>query len=151
MLTSSHLRLAGIQRIPLSVLLAYVAAVLAVTGCTGSPVNTAPAEPPVGQDARPAAMEADLPPDLLPVFPNGYAFSVGRFVSRTLETSPDGESRRWPTTDPSVILVIRADSTEIVDETICRRATIIVESPSAGTQRFAYRACRRATGMWAPR
>lgn len=118
-----------------------------VSGCAGSQqpsVNAPPGIPPA------PVVDVVLPPALESSFPNGHAFSVGRFVSRTLETAPDGESRRWPTTDPSVILVIRAESTEIVGDTICRRATIIVESPAAGEQQFSYRACRRATGMWSP-
>ena len=83
------------------------------------------------------------------VFPNGHAFSIARFVSRTLETAPDGQSRRWPTNDPSVTLVITPESTEITGDAICRRATIVVESP-LGARRLPYRACRRATGMWTP-
>ena len=120
-----------------------------VSGCAGFPGPAADAPPSVPQ-APPPMVDVVMPPALVSSFPNGHAFSVGRFVSRTLETAPDGERRRWPTTDPSVILVIRADSTEIVGDTICRRATITVESLSGGAQHFPYRACRRTTGMWVP-
>lgn len=95
------------------------------------------------------AIEVAMPPDLLPVFPNGQAFSVARFVSRTLETAPDGESRRWPTLAPDVTLVIRPDQTEFVDGAVCRRATLIIKGPQ-GEQRFQYRACRQPNGIWRP-
>lgn len=121
-----------------------------VSGCAGSPEPSADARPAMPQGPTPPVVDVVMPPALVSSFPNGHAFSVGRFVSRTLETAPDGESRRWPTTDPSVTLVVRADSTEIIGDTICRRATIVVESLSGGTQQFPYRACRRSTGMWIP-
>ncbi len=121
-----------------------------VSGCAGSPGPSADVPPAIPQGPAAPVVDAIMPPALVSSFPNGHAFSVGRFVSRTLETAPDGESRRWPTTDPSVTLVIRADSTEIVGDTICRRATIVVENASGGTRQFPYRACRRSTGMWIP-
>ena len=128
----------------------YLAILGLVSGCAGSPEPSVDAQPVTPQAPAAPVVEVVMPPALVSSFPNGHAFSVGRFVSRTLETAPDGESRRWPTTDPSVTLVIRADSTEIVGDTICRRATIIVESPFGGAKQFSYRACRRATGMWSP-
>ncbi len=120
-----------------------------LAGCAGMAAPSADA-PPTMPHEEPPRVDVVLPPALVSSFPNGHAPSVARFVSRTLETAPDGESRRWPTTDPSVTLVIRADSTEIVGDAICRRATIIVEGAAAEPRRFPYRACRRSTGMWTP-
>ena len=142
---AGSLRMAGIARPYL-----YLAILGLASACAGSPQPSVEAPAATPEEPVAPVMDAVMPPALAPSFPNGHAFSVGRFVSRTLETAPDGESRRWPTTDPSVTLVIRADSTEFVGDTICRRATIIVESIVDGTRQFSYRACRRATGMWSP-
>lgn len=142
---AGSLRIAGITKATLCLAILGLA-----SACSGSPQSAA--ESPSAMPEEPVVPVADvgMPPMLAPSFPNGHAFSVARFVSRTLETAADGESRRWPTLDASVTLVIRADSTEIVGDTICRNATIIVESLADGTRNFSYRACRRATGMWSP-
>lgn len=126
------------------------ALVLAVflSACAGSETSSRldSAEP---AKSEPEVVEVIMPADLQAAFPNGHVFSVSRFVSRTLETAPDGQSRRWPTNDPAVILVIRPENTEFVGDTVCRRATIVIENRTR-KQQFDYRACRTATGVWVP-
>lgn len=137
------------QRPPPFTLPACFAVVMLLSACSGATVETSPTESDAPFENRPVVVEAAMPTDLLPVFPNGDASHVARFVSRTLETAPDGESRRWPTMAPDVTLVIRPDRTEFVDGAICRRATIIIDGPQ-GEQRFQYRACRQSNGLWNP-
>lgn len=129
--------------------LTCLAIAMLLPACSGAPAGTGPAEPETTRESRPMAIEAAMPPDLLPVFPNGHVFSVARFVSRTLETAPDGESRRWPAMDRDITLVIRPDRTEFIDGAVCRRATLIIGGPQ-GEQRFLYRACRQPNGLWSP-
>ena len=92
---------------------------------------------------------AALPEDIAASLPNDGVADAARFLTRTLETAPDGQQRLWRSIDGQTVLAIRPVSTAADGETVCRRAVLSLET--AGTRRdFDLRACRSSNGIWTP-
>jgi len=90
---------------------------------------------------------AVLPNDIAASLPNDRVADAARFLTRTLETAPDGQQRLWRSLDGETVLAIRPVSTAAGGETVCRRAVLSLET--AGTRRdFDLQACRSSNGIW---
>ncbi len=99
---------------------------------------------------EPVPTEIVLPSSLALVVPVEHTASIARFISRTLETAPNGQARRWPSPDKDLAVSVRPEATEISsDRSLCRRATMTV-GLNVNRRDYPFRVCRNTTGVWEP-
>lgn len=89
-----------------------------------------------------------MPQEIADGLPDEYLADAARFLTRTLETAPDGAARRWQSSDRTAALTVQAVSTDMTGKTICRTAIVSSEFAGAGRD-YDLRSCRKANGTWA--
>lgn len=88
-----------------------------------------------------------MPETIAASLPDNFVADAARFVTRTLETAPDGVARRWQSVDKTAALAIRPISTVVNGQTICRQAVVNLET-AASHQEANLHACRSDNGIW---
>lgn len=91
------------------------------------------------QKAMPKTIAASLPDD--------HVADAARFLTRTLETAPDGVERQWHSTDKTTVLSIQPVSTTVNGQVVCRQAVLNLETADA-KQEAGLHACRSDNGIW---
>ena len=127
-------------------LLSGCGSVLSLLPPANEPVGSETAELPNQQFLRASLLQ--MPREIAAAFPDGQGPGAARFLTRTLETAPDGDRRRWQSDDRTVVFVVQPNSTTVTEGTICRSAILTVETPQ-DDRRFDLRTCRLKNGMWA--
>ena len=134
--------------------IACALATVLLSGC-GSVLSLLPPanEPVAGETAElrdqqfPRASLMEMPREIAAAFPDGHGPGAARFLTRTLETAPDGDRRRWQSDDRTVVFVVQPNSTTVTAGSICRSAILTVETPQ-DDRSFDLRTCRQKNGMW---
>jgi surface antigen len=88
-----------------------------------------------------------VPDEISEQLPQAHRADAARFLTRTLETAPDGVSRHWQSIDRSAALAIRPVSTAVNGRTVCRNAILRLETADGG-QEATLHACRSENGVW---
>lgn len=91
-----------------------------------------------------------MPEEVVKSLSERHAAEAARFLTRTLETAPDGSARRWHSADKTAALAVRPISTAIEGGSVCRRAMLKVETADIGKE-WTLHACRTDDGLWARR
>lgn len=128
-------------------------AMLLLGGCSGNSLFPTAAEPDRTelsewqQEELLKAALAALPRETSASLPAAYAPEIARFLSRALETAPDGEERRWTSADRTFGLRFRPTATAIAEDSICRKFNLELGLPD-GKRIVTLRACRLKSGRW---
>lgn len=90
---------------------------------------------------------AVLPAEVIDTLGADRQAAAARFVTRVLETAPDGEARHLRSADRKVHLAILPIATTVTAGRICRSAELTVEYDGT-PHRYRLDACRHDNGIW---
>lgn len=88
-----------------------------------------------------------MPEDMAEILPEQYVAEAARFLTRTLETAPDGASREWHSANGEAALAVRLISTAADGTGVCREAVLNLETADAN-EALNIRTCRLNNGLW---
>lgn len=88
-----------------------------------------------------------MPQEVADGLPDEYVADASRFLTRTLETAPDGQRRSWRSIDRKTALGIRPISTSSNEDGICRHAVLSLETAESSRD-IDLQACRLKNGTW---
>ena len=88
-----------------------------------------------------------LPREVADGLPDEYIADAARFLTRTLETAPDGQKRHWRSLDRTAVLDIRLISTDADGGAVCRQAVLSLETRES-SQDYELQVCRLRNGTW---
>ena len=131
-----------------------LATVLLLSGCVSGLTFFPPGNEPVRTESAELRDQqfqqislVRMPREIAAAIPDRYGPGAARFLTRTLETAPDGDIRRWQSFDRVVVFDVRPSSTTVTAESICRNVVLRVET-AQDNRSFNLRTCRQKNGMW---
>jgi surface antigen len=94
-----------------------------------------------------AAQLGAMPQEVADGLPYEQIADAARFLTRTLETAPNGQKRHWKSLNRKAVLDIRLVSTTTDGEAICRQAVLSLETAETSRD-YKLQACRLRNGTW---
>lgn len=88
-----------------------------------------------------------MPQEVADGLPDEHLADASRFLTRTLETAPDGQKRHWRSLDRQAALDIRLVSTAADGDAVCRQAVLSLETANSSGD-YKLQACRLRNGTW---